>query len=115
MVPRPGRPHSTRRAIRISWKDRTARTVSKGRATMLTFRVRSFVILLGFSAFTLVYMAVGIRWHVYRARAGEYARREVEHTFEAAHFARAARNPGYSEEEQARAAEYRRLADMHEK
>jgi hypothetical protein len=82
---------------------------------MLTFRVRSFVILLGFSAFTLVYMAVGIRWHVYRARAGEYARREVEHTFEAANFARAARNAGYSDEEQARAAGYRKLAVMHEK
>ena len=44
------------------------------------------------SAFTLIYMAVGIRWHVYRARAGEYAQMEVEHTFEAANFARAARN-----------------------
>jgi len=82
---------------------------------MLTFRVRSFVILLGFSAFALVYMAVSIRWHVYRARAGEYAQKEVEHTFEAANFARAARNAGYSDEGQARAAEYRRLAVLHEK
>jgi hypothetical protein len=82
---------------------------------MLTFRLRSFLILLGFSAFTLIYMAVGIRWHVYRARAGEYARREMEHTFEAANFARAARNSGYSDEDQARAASYRKLAAMHEK
>src|SRR5947209_2021357 len=86
-----------------------------GRATMPTSRVRWFFVLLGFSAFTLLYMAVGIRWHVYRARAGEYARLETEHTFEAANYARAARNAGYSEEEQARAASYRKLAAMHEK
>jgi hypothetical protein len=82
---------------------------------MLSFRVRAFAILLGFSAFTLLYMAVGIRWHTYRARAGEYARREVEHTFEAADLLRAARNPGDSPEARARAAECRRFAAMHEK
>jgi hypothetical protein len=82
---------------------------------MLTFRVRTFVILLGFSAFTLIYMAVGIRWHVYRARAGEYAQLEVDHTFKAANYARAARTSEYSDEGQARAAEYRRLAALHEK
>src|SRR3954452_21227195 len=85
-----------------------------GTSAMLTFRVRTFAALLGFSAFALLYIAVGIRWHVYRARAGEYAHREVEHPFEAANFARAARNSGYSEEDQARAAEYRRYAQMHE-
>lgn len=82
---------------------------------MLTFRVRAFVVLLGFSAFALLYISVGIRWHSYRARAGEYARREVEHTFEAAHFARAARDPGDSPDARVRAVEYRRLAVMHEK
>ncbi|WP_435008521.1 hypothetical protein P12x_005728 [Tundrisphaera lichenicola] len=82
---------------------------------MLTFRVRAFAILLAFSAFALVYISVGIRWHTYRARAGLYARQEVEHTFQAANFARAARDPGDSPETQARAREYRRLAKMHEK
>ena len=82
---------------------------------MLTFRVRTFLAILAFSAFTLAYMSVGIRWHVYRARASLYARQEVEHTFEAANLARAARNPGYSADSQARAVAYRKLAEMHEK
>jgi hypothetical protein len=82
---------------------------------MLTFRVRAFVALLAFSAFTLLYISVGIRWHVYRGRASLYARQEVEHTFEAAHFARAARNPGDSPEARARADGYRKLAELHEK
>ncbi len=82
---------------------------------MLTFRVRTFAVILGFSAFALLYISVGIRWHSYRARAGEYARREVEHTFEAANFARAARNPGDSAEAEAKVSEYRKYAAMHEK
>jgi hypothetical protein len=81
---------------------------------MLTFRVR-FAILLGFSAFSLVFLCVGIRWHEYRAQAGIYARQETDHTFEAAHYARAARNPGYSPDAAAIAAEFRKLAAMHEK
>ena len=54
---------------------------------MPTFRVRAFLALLAFSLFTLIYVSVGIRWHTYRARASLYAREEMEHTFEAAHYA----------------------------
>ena len=82
---------------------------------MPIFRVRVFFAILAFSAFTLLFMSVGIRWHVYRARASLYARQEVEHTFEAAHFARAARSSGGSEDDQAQAAGFRKLAAMHEK
>ncbi len=82
---------------------------------MLTFRVRWFAALLAFSAFTLLYISVGIRWHVYRAKAGYYARQEMEHTFEAANLTRAARASGYTDEARARAAGYRKLAEMHEK
>lgn len=82
---------------------------------MLTFRVRAFLAILAFSAFTLVFLSVGIRWHVYRARASLYARQEMEHTFEAANCAMAGRYPGASEESQARAAGFRKLAAMHQK
>jgi hypothetical protein len=82
---------------------------------MPTFRVRAFLAILGFAAFTLLYISIGIRWHIYRARAGIYAQQEVEHTFEAANFARAARTSGGSEDEQAQAAQFRKLAEMHEK
>jgi hypothetical protein len=82
---------------------------------MPVFRVRAFFAILAFAAFTLVYVSVGIRWHVYRARASLYARQEVEHTFEAAHFARAARTSGGSDVNQAEAAQFRKLAEMHEK
>ena len=82
---------------------------------MLTFRVRTFLAILAFSAFSLAFLSVGIRWHVYRARASLYARQEMEHTFEAANLARAARYPGSSDESQARAAGYRKLAAMHQK
>ena len=82
---------------------------------MPIFRVRVFLAILAFAMFTLLYISVGIRWHVYRARASLYARQEVEHTFEAAHFARAARTSGGSEDDQAEAAEFRRLAEMHKK
>jgi hypothetical protein len=80
---------------------------------MLTFRTRTFLAILAFSAFTLVYISVGIRWHTYRARASYYAREEMEHTFEAAHYARAARNSGDTDE--AQAIGYRKLAEMHER
>jgi hypothetical protein len=82
---------------------------------MPVFRVRIFAGLLGFAAFLLVFFSVGIRWHVYRARASLYARQEVEHTFEAAHYAREAQITGSSEHEQAQAVGFRRLAQMHEK
>ena len=82
---------------------------------MLTFRVRIFLAILAYSAFALVFLSVGIRWHIYRARASLYARQEMEHTFEAANCARAARYPGASAESQARAFGYRKLAEMHEK
>ena len=82
---------------------------------MLTFRVRTFLAILAFSAFALLYLSVGIRWHVYRARASLYARQEVEHTFEAANFARAARYPRHSAESQAKALECRKLAELHQK
>ena len=82
---------------------------------MPVFRVRVFFGMLAFAAFTLMFLSVGIRWHVYRARASLYARQEVEHTFEAANFARAARATGGSDEEHSQAAGYRKLAEMHEK
>jgi hypothetical protein len=82
---------------------------------MPAFRVRVFLAILAFSAFTLAYISVGIRWHTYRARASLYARQEVEHTFEAANFARAAQTSGGSAADQVQAAEFRKLAEMHEK
>jgi hypothetical protein len=82
---------------------------------MLTFRTNLFLVLIGFMIFTLGYVSVGIRWHTYRARASLYAQQEVEHTFEAARFARVARNRGDSPESEARAIEFRKLAELHEK
>jgi hypothetical protein len=82
---------------------------------MPVFRVRVFLAMLGFATFTLLFVSVGIRWHVYRARASLYAQQEVEHTFEAAHFARAARASGGSIDEQGQALGFRKLAEMHEK
>ena len=79
------------------------------------FRVRVFLGIMAFAAFTLVFMTVGIRWHIYRARASLYARKEVEHTFEAAHFLRAARTSGGSDDDRGEAAHFRKLAEMHEK
>ncbi len=80
---------------------------------MLTFRTRLFLGLLAFVGFTLVSVSVGIRWHVYRANASKYARQEVEHTFDAAHFIRAANNPGDSADAPEKALGYRKLANMH--
>ena len=82
---------------------------------MLTFRTRWFVAALAFAVFAIAYLCVGIRWHTYRARANLYSGREVEHTFEAANFARAARNPGYADDAPQKAEAYRKLADMHKK
>ncbi len=82
---------------------------------MLTFRVRAFAAALGFLAFALVYVAVGIRWHGYRAQASYYARQEVDHSFKAGDFARAARDPGDSDDAPRRAVQYRKFASMHAK
>jgi hypothetical protein len=80
---------------------------------MPTFRVRLFLAILAYALFALIFISVGIRWHVYRARASLYARQEVEHTFEAANFARAARTIGPSDDEQDLAEGYRQRASMH--
>jgi hypothetical protein len=87
----------------------------EGRAVMLTFRTNAFLVLVGLLIFTLGYVSVGIRWHTYRARASLYAQQEVEHTFEAARFARAARDRGYSPDSTARSNEYRKFAELHER
>jgi len=85
------------------------------RTPPLTFSMRTYAAALGFLAFALIYVAVGIRWHTYRARASLYAQQEMESTFKAADYRRAARNPGLSDDAPRRAVEYRRLADMHAK
>jgi len=87
----------------------------KGLTSMTGFRVRVFFGILAFAAFTLIFMSVGLRWHIYRARAGIYARQELDHTFEAAHFLQAARASGSSADEQAEAAQFRKFAEMHQK
>jgi hypothetical protein len=79
------------------------------------FRVRAFLVILAFSAFTLVFWSVIFRWHIHRARAAVYARQEVEHTFEAANFAMAARSVESSDDGRAEAAQYLKLAEMHGK
>ena len=85
------------------------------RVPRLTFNFRAYAVALGFLAFALVYVAIGIRWHTYRARASLYAQQEMESTFKAADYRRAARNPGLTDDAPRRAMEYRRLADMHAK
>jgi hypothetical protein len=82
---------------------------------MLTFRTNVFLVMVGFVLFTLGFVSVGIRWHTYSARAAFYAKYEVEHTFEAARFARAGRDRGDTPESEARAIECRKLAELHEK
>ena len=82
---------------------------------MPTFRPRLFLAILGFATFTLLFLSVGIRWHVYRARASLYARQELDHTFEAAHFTRAALASGDAEDSRGEAASFRRLAQMHQR
>lgn len=79
------------------------------------FRVRVFLFILAYSAFALMFISVGLRWHTYRARASLYAQQEVEHTFKAAHFAQAARSPGGSDDDREQAEGFRKLAEMHEK
>ena len=66
----------------------------------------------GFLVFALVYVTLGIRWHTHRARAAVYAQQEMEATFRAADYKRAARTIGRTEADLARAIEYRRLAEM---
>ena len=85
------------------------------RTPQLTFRLRTYVALLGFLAFALLYVSLGIRWHTYRAHAAVHAQREMESTFKAAEYLRAARNPGFAADAPIRVREYRRLADMHTK
>ena len=80
----------------------------------LPFRTHLFLALVGFMAFTLVFVSVGIRWHTYAATAAMYAREEMEHTFEAADYARAAQDRGDTPESEARALECRRLARYHQ-
>lgn len=78
-----------------------------------TFSVRWFAAAVGFLIFALAYITIGWRWHMNRARAAPYARLEVESTFRAADYQRAARNPGPGEDASRRAAEFARLARMH--
>ena len=80
---------------------------------MLTFRLRTFLGLIAFGMFLIVWVSVGIRWHCHRAEAAVYARQEVEHVFEAGNFARAARNSARIDDATARVAQYRKLAEMH--
>ncbi len=80
---------------------------------MLPFRTHLFLALVGLLIFTLGFVSVGIRWHTYSARAALYAEREVEHTFAAARYARAARDRGTSPESEARALECKKLAEIH--
>lgn len=84
----------------------------RGRAPLLTFNLRLYAALLGFLAFGLFYVAIGIRWHTYRAQAAHYARREMEATLQADAYLRASRSPGASEDAARKAAEYRRLHKM---
>jgi len=91
------------------------RRFDRNRAPRLTFSIRMYVALLGFLVFALLYVAIGIRWHTYRARASLYAQQEIDSTFKAAEYLRAARNPGFADDAPIRAKEYRRLADMHTK
>ena len=87
----------------------------RGRAPELTFSLRGFALAIGFLVFALLYVSVGIRWHTYRARASLHAQREMESTFKAADYRRAAINPGTTEDAALRAREYRRLAAMHDR
>lgn len=87
----------------------------RGRAPELTFSLRGFALGLGFLVFALLYVAIGIRWHTYRAQASLHAQREMESTFKAADYRRAAMNPGTAPDAPRRAQEYRRLAAMHDK
>ena len=89
------------------------RRFDRNRTPGLTFNFRLYGALLGFLVFALLYVAIGIRWHTYRARASHYAEREMESTFKAAEYLRAARNPGFGDDAPRKAKEYRRLADMH--
>ena len=85
----------------------------RGQAPGPTFNFWLYGALLGFLAFGLVYVTIGIRWHTYRARAADYARRELEATMQADAYRRAARNPGSTDADRLRAAEYRRLHRMY--
>lgn len=74
-----------------------------------------FFLVLGLAAFTAIYIAVGIRWHTYRARAALYAQREVQHTFDAEHYRRAALQPAPDDESRNKVLRYRQIAEKHER
>ena len=91
------------------------RQLDRNRTPRLTFNLRMYVALLGFLAFALLYVAVGIRWHTYRARASLYAQQEMKATFQADAYLRLARNPGFTADAPQKAVEYRRLHKMYAK
>ena len=91
------------------------RRSDRSRTPQPTFSLRFFAAALGFLAFALVYVTLGLRWHTNRAQASLYAQQEIESTFKAAEYKRAALNPGHSDDSPRRAVEYRRLAEMHAK
>ncbi len=82
---------------------------------MLTFHIRSFVILVAFCAVVLAGVTVGIRWAFNRVEGANYARRELDHAFEAANFRRAARRAEADPDSVGQVAALKRLARLHEK
>lgn len=82
---------------------------------MLTFHVRSFMILIAFCAVVLAGVTVGIRWAFNRAEGAIYARRELHHAFEAANFRRAARRAEADPESFGKIAGLKSLARQHER
>ncbi len=82
---------------------------------MLTFHIRSFVILVAFCAVVLAGVTVGIRWAFNRAEGAIYARRELDHAFEAANFRRAARRARAHPDSVDKVAGLKRMAQLHEK
>ena len=91
------------------------RRLFRSQPRRLPFSLWRFVAAVAFLVFALGYVSVGLRWHNNRARAATYAQQEMNATFRAADYQRAARNPGRSEDAPVRAAEYRRLARMFSK
>ena len=77
------------------------------------FSVRAFTVAVGLLIFALAYITIGLRWHINRARAAPHAQREMQSTFLAADYERAARNAGRGEDAPHRAAEFARMARMH--
>ncbi|WP_435018328.1 hypothetical protein TA3x_000292 [Tundrisphaera sp. TA3] len=82
---------------------------------MLTFHIRSFMILIAFCAVVLAGATVGMRWAFNRAEGAMYAQREMEHTFEAANFRHAARQAQADPNGVGKIAGFKQLARQHEK